>query len=114
MNAHVRCETQRAGVCAAPSRVCGKCRKTDAAIDRCKQTVCGPHVKASHYYAAALPAAAGFWVAACNGTEEPFRTRTGRRLLYCWLPPHGPHAYLDCDTDMILTDEEAEAALAMS
>jgi hypothetical protein len=56
----------------------------------------------------------GMWVAACNGTEVPFTTRTGARLLYCWQPTTGRHAYLDCGTDMILTDQEARNLLAMS
>lgn len=51
------------------------------------------------------------WQPACGGTEQPFRTRTGRRLLYCWNPAQDRHAYLDCDTDRILSDEEAESAL---
>ncbi len=56
--------------------------------------------------------AQGDWLPACLGTETVFRTRTGRRLLYCWQPSTGNHAYLDCDTDLILTDEEARLALA--
>ena len=24
------------------------------------------------------------WIPACGGTEKPFTTRTGRRLLYVW------------------------------
>jgi hypothetical protein len=55
----------------------------------------------------------GNWYPASNGTETPFTTRTRRRLLYCWQPSTGRHAYLDCGTDMILTDEEAEQALAL-
>jgi hypothetical protein len=55
----------------------------------------------------------GNWYPASNGTETPFTTRTGRRLLYCWQPRTGRHAYLDCATDIILTDEEAEQALAL-
>jgi hypothetical protein len=55
----------------------------------------------------------GRWVPACGGTEKPFRTRTGRRLLYCWHTQTGDHAYLDCDTDIILTAEEAANALAL-
>lgn len=51
----------------------------------------------------------GPWVPACNGTEQPFITRTGLRLLYCWQPSSGRHAYLNCDTDMIMTDDEAHA-----
>ena len=57
-------------------------------------------------------AAQGNWLPASGGTETPFHTRTGRRLLYCWQPSTGKHAYLDCDTDIILTDEEARVALA--
>lgn len=49
----------------------------------------------------------GNWVPACGGTEVPFNTRTGRRLLYCWQPSTGRHAYLDLATDYFLTDEEA-------
>lgn len=54
----------------------------------------------------------GNWIPACNGTEVPFTTRTGKRLLYCWQPSTGRHAYLDLGSDFILTDEEAMAALA--
>lgn len=53
----------------------------------------------------------GPWVPACGGTERPFTSRSGRRLLYCWQPSTGKHAYLDCGTDIILTQEELEAAL---
>jgi hypothetical protein len=53
------------------------------------------------------------WVPACSGTEEPFKSRSGRRLLYCYNPKLDRHAYLDCETDLILTDEEAHAALAI-
>ena len=58
--------------------------------------------------------AQGNWIPACNGTETPFMTRTGYRLLYCWQPTTGKHAYLNCDTDMILTDDEAIRILATS
>jgi hypothetical protein len=53
----------------------------------------------------------GNWYPACGGTEVPFLTRTGRKLLYCWQPSTGNHAYIDCGTDMLLTDEEAWQAL---
>lgn len=56
----------------------------------------------------------GDWLVACNGTEVPFTTRNRRRLLYCWQPSTGNHAYLDLDTDLILSDKEAEAAMGMS
>jgi hypothetical protein len=55
----------------------------------------------------------GNWIPACGGTETEFRTRTGRRLLYCWQPSTGRHAYLDLGSDIILTDEEAQLALGM-
>ena len=53
----------------------------------------------------------GNWFPANNGTETVFTTRSRRRLLYCWQPSTGKHAYLDCDTDLILTDEEAYLAI---
>lgn len=56
---------------------------------------------------------AGNWIPACAGTETPFTTRTGRRLLYCYQPLTGRHAYLDLGTDIILSDAEAEQALAL-
>jgi len=55
--------------------------------------------------------AEGPWVPASGGTETPFRTKTGARLLYCWQPRSGAHAYLDCDSDLILTDAEARNLL---
>jgi hypothetical protein len=45
----------------------------------------------------------GNWIPANNGTETPFLTRSGRRLLYCWQQSTGKHAYLNCDTDLIKT-----------
>lgn len=55
----------------------------------------------------------GNWYPACGGTETEFRTKTGRRLLYCWQPSTGRHAYLDLDSDIILSDEEAQNALGI-
>lgn len=54
----------------------------------------------------------GDWQPANGGTEEPFMTRSRRRLLYCWQPSTGRHAYLDMDSDLILSDEEAQNVLA--
>ena len=54
----------------------------------------------------------GAWVPACGGAEVPFTTQTGARLLYCYQPTTGRHAYLDCGTDLILTDQEARNLLA--
>ena len=58
-------------------------------------------------------AAQGNWFPACGGTETPFKSRSGKVLLYCWQPSTGRHAYLDCGTDIILSDDEARAALAL-
>lgn len=56
----------------------------------------------------------GNWFPACNGTEVPFTSRTGKRMLYCYQPSTGRHAYLDLGSDIILSDEEAQAALALT
>lgn len=55
----------------------------------------------------------GNWYPANGGTEEPFISKSGRKLLYCWQPTTGNHAYLDVSTDMILSDEEAQYALGL-
>lgn len=57
--------------------------------------------------------AQGPWVPAWGGTEVPFTTRTGRRLLYCYQASTGNHAYLDLGSDIILTDEDAQIALGV-
>lgn len=51
------------------------------------------------------------WHPACSGTETPFIARSGARLLYCFQPSTGKHAYVDLSKDMILTDEEANIAM---
>jgi hypothetical protein len=53
------------------------------------------------------------WHPANGGTEEPFYTRSGKRLLYCWQPSTGDHAYLDLDNDLLLSDEQAREALGL-
>ena len=53
----------------------------------------------------------GEWVPANGGTETPTLYRTGRRLLYCYQPRSAKHAWLDCDTDLILSDEDAILAM---
>lgn len=55
----------------------------------------------------------GEWVPAAGGTETPFLTRSGAKLLYCYQPRSGRHAYLDCSTDLILTDEEVSNLLGV-
>jgi hypothetical protein len=56
-------------------------------------------------------AAQGNWFPACGGTEVPFKSRSGRVLLYCWQPSSGRHAYIDCSSDEVLSDEHAQLAL---
>jgi len=63
--------------------------------------------------AAAKRAEQGNWFPACDGTETPFVSRSGKRLLYCFQPSSGRHGYLDLGTDIILSDEEAAAALQL-
>ncbi len=58
-------------------------------------------------------AANGPWFPACGGTETPFLSRSGKRLLYCWQPSTGRHAYLDMSNDTFLSDEEAQLALGL-
>ena len=53
----------------------------------------------------------GDWFPANGGTETPFLARNGRRLLYCWQPSTGNHAYLDLTSDIFLSDEEAFEAV---
>jgi hypothetical protein len=53
----------------------------------------------------------GDWFPACGGTEIPFTSRSGIRMLYCWQPSTGSHAYLNLGTDMFMTAEESAAAL---
>ena len=60
--------------------------------------------------AVAAKKAQGDWFPANAGTETSTTYRTGRRLLYCWQPTTGRHAYLDCSSDLILTDDEAHFA----
>lgn len=55
----------------------------------------------------------GDWFPASNGTEMPFTSRSGKRLLYVWQPSTGHHAYLDLGSDVILSDAEAQAALML-
>lgn len=45
------------------------------------------------------------WVPACGGTEEIMVVRK-KRILYCFNPKQNRHAYLDVDSDRIMTDEE--------
>lgn len=53
----------------------------------------------------------GNWAPANGGTEQVFQARSGKRLLYCWQASTGTHAYLDVDSDLILSEEEARMHL---
>lgn len=60
---------------------------------------------------AACIARADIWLPANGGTEIPFFTREGVKLLYCYNPAEDRHAYIDMGRDMVLTDEEARMML---
>ena len=53
------------------------------------------------------------WYPACGGTEEPFQSRTGKRLMYVWCPITNRHAYLDMGSDILLSNEEANVAMGL-
>jgi len=53
----------------------------------------------------------GNWTPASGGTEMIFTSRSGIRLLYCYQASTGKHAYLNVDTDIILSNEEASNIL---
>ena len=55
----------------------------------------------------------GDWVPACGGSEVPFFSRSGIKMLYVYQPSTGKHAYINCMTDIIMTDAEAQAALGI-
>ena len=48
------------------------------------------------------------WIPACGGTEVPFKTRSGVTVQYLWNPVSGEHAYINCDTDVLISDEEID------
>jgi len=50
----------------------------------------------------------GAWMPANGCTEQPFEMR-GYRLQYLFQQSTGRHAYINCDTDVLLTDEEVNA-----
>jgi len=51
------------------------------------------------------------WVPACGGTEQPFRTRTGKRLLYCFNFKQNRSAYVDLDNGVVLDCKAARQVL---
>jgi hypothetical protein len=53
----------------------------------------------------------GNWYPVCGGTEQPFVSRSGVRMLYCWQPSTGAHGYIDLGRDMLMTEDEVRAAL---
>lgn len=53
------------------------------------------------------------WIAACGGTEVPFKSRSGRVLHYMWNTETKEHAYYDVGNDIFLTDEEAREAIGI-
>lgn len=86
----------------------GGCYDTRAEADeRLKQVEMFKHMGSG-------PPADDDWVPAAGGKEEPFNTKDGRRLQYMWNPSTREHAYLDLDTDVLLSDDEAWKVLGSS
>lgn len=65
-------------------------------------------------FALAVAINADHWVPANGGTETPFVSRSGLRLLWCYNPREKRHAFLDLSCDIILSDEEAMHALGVA
>jgi hypothetical protein len=51
------------------------------------------------------------WLPANGGQEEVFTSRSGIRMLYCYNPATEEHRYINADTDLVMTNEEARAAM---
>jgi hypothetical protein len=52
----------------------------------------------------------GPWIPACGGKEKPM-TVNGVRILYCWQPTTGKHAYVNLDTDVIMSQDDVDALM---
>jgi hypothetical protein len=65
-------------------------------------------------FTAACEARRDIWLPASGGTEVPFFSRSGAKLLYCYNPKLDRHAYLRVDGDTILSDDEAAMHLALN
>lgn len=70
-------------------------------------------MQATTEYTMAIAANADRWVPAHRGTEQPFVSRSGIRMLYCFNPRQQNHAYINADTDVVMTEEETRAALML-
>lgn len=53
----------------------------------------------------------GNWIPANGGTETPFWTRNGYLLLYVYQASTGRHSYMNVQTDLLMSDDEARMAL---
>jgi hypothetical protein len=58
---------------------------------------------------AACTARRDAWIPACGGSETPFTTKTGARVLYCFNPATGKHAYIDLGADIEIPAAELAA-----
>jgi hypothetical protein len=56
-------------------------------------------------YARAIIRNSDAWVPACGGREEPMQIGQ-TRVLYCFNPAEGEHAYINLDTDLICSEHE--------
>ena len=53
----------------------------------------------------------GNFIPACGGAEKPFKTKSGITVQYLWNPITKEHAYINCNTDILLTDSEVLAEI---
>ena len=50
----------------------------------------------------------GIFIPACGGTEVPFRTRSGVTVQYLYNPTTGEHAYINCETDILIPNDDLD------
>lgn len=103
-----------------PKRHVWQCKRCVAADDQAHRFAAGRAKLAAEVAEAqerkaalvgAISAAKGDWRPASGGTEQPFLTKSGIRVIYLWQPLTGAHAYLNLDTDTFMTDDEADKAM---
>ncbi|MEE9159908.1 MAG: hypothetical protein V3U60_16175 [Gammaproteobacteria bacterium] len=61
-------------------------------------------------YHAVIASGADSWVVGNGGTEMPTKTRNGILVQVMYNAKTGQHAYLNCDSDTIMTDAEVTSA----
>ena len=68
-----------------------------------------PAITAEDIYRSHKARGLSTWLPACGMTETPMTTRSGARVLYCFQPLTGRHAYIDLGTDLQIPDENLKS-----